>query len=158
MKIGNYIKWIQFAITNLGTNSLFLGYEWLKFHKSNINWITSSITFDWCPDLCGHTIEHPPTPNHNFDNENTSPCNLEDHIEDRGRVFILDWNGYIQLRSNLKKPIEICSKMTTSIELAEKEYQQKKKLTFEQIIPEAYYDFKDVFNKNFFDKLPEWCS
>ena len=39
-------------VTNLGKNSLILGYTWLKKHNPTINWQTGVIKFTRCPRTC----------------------------------------------------------------------------------------------------------
>ena len=39
-------------VTNLGKNSLILGYMWLKKHNPSINWEKGLVKFNWCPCSC----------------------------------------------------------------------------------------------------------
>ena len=39
-------------VTNLGKNSLILGYTWLKKHNPSIDWEKGSVKFNWCPHSC----------------------------------------------------------------------------------------------------------
>ena len=39
-------------VTNLGKNSLILGYTWLKKHNPSIDWEKGSVRFNWCPRSC----------------------------------------------------------------------------------------------------------
>ena len=39
-------------VTNLGKNSLILGYMWLKKHNPMIDWEKGMIKFHWCPRSC----------------------------------------------------------------------------------------------------------
>src|SRR5579863_7430219 len=43
---------IEIAITNTGKHDILLGTDWLKAHNPSINWQTSSIQLDRCPDTC----------------------------------------------------------------------------------------------------------
>ena len=43
---------IEIAITNIGKHDILLETNWLKAHNSSINWQTSSIWLDRCPDSC----------------------------------------------------------------------------------------------------------
>ena len=49
MVIQDHMERIQLAVTNLGKIQLFIGHEWLKKHNPNIDWLTSTLTFDRCP-------------------------------------------------------------------------------------------------------------
>ena len=39
-------------VTNLGKNSLILGYTWLKKHNLTIDWEKGTVKFNWCPRSC----------------------------------------------------------------------------------------------------------
>ena len=39
-------------VTNLGKNSLILGYTWLKKHNPTIDWEKGTVKFNWCPCSC----------------------------------------------------------------------------------------------------------
>ena len=39
-------------VTNLGKNSLILGYTWLKKHNPTIDWGTGTVKFNQCPRSC----------------------------------------------------------------------------------------------------------
>ena len=43
---------LRAEVTNLGKNSLILGYTWLKKHNPLIDWEKSSVKFNWCPCSC----------------------------------------------------------------------------------------------------------
>src|SRR5579863_3057742 len=48
---------LEIAITNTGKHDILLGTDWLKVHNPSINWQTSNIRLDRCPDMC--TTEQP---------------------------------------------------------------------------------------------------
>jgi hypothetical protein len=39
---------INFAITKLGSDKMFLGYNWIHIHNPSINWHSGTINFDRC--------------------------------------------------------------------------------------------------------------
>ena len=43
---------LRAEVTNLGKNSLILGYTWLKKHNPSIDWETGMVKFHWCPCSC----------------------------------------------------------------------------------------------------------
>ena len=49
----------------------------------------------------------------------------------------------------------ICAKGTTATDLAAEHAQKQAPKSFEDIVPEHYRDFKDVFDKKDFDRLPD---
>ena len=42
-------------MSDLGTQDMFIGHEWLKMHNPSIDWRKAEIRFDGCPAECGHT-------------------------------------------------------------------------------------------------------
>ena len=43
---------INFGVSNLGKTNVFLGYDWLKTHNPEIDWINNKIHFTRCPPQC----------------------------------------------------------------------------------------------------------
>ena len=43
---------LRAEVTNLGKNSLILGYTWLKKHNPSIDWEKGMVKFHWCPCSC----------------------------------------------------------------------------------------------------------
>ena len=43
---------LRTEVTNLGKNSLILGYTWLKKHNPSIDWEKGMVKFNWCPRSC----------------------------------------------------------------------------------------------------------
>ena len=43
---------LRAEVTNLGKNSLILGYTWLKKHNPSIDWEKGMVKFHWCPRSC----------------------------------------------------------------------------------------------------------
>ena len=43
---------LRTEVTNLGKNSLILGYTWLKKHNPTIDWEKGTVKFNWCPRSC----------------------------------------------------------------------------------------------------------
>jgi Retroviral aspartyl protease len=54
MVIQDHTERIHLAVSNLGKTELFIGHEWLKKHNPNIDWRTSTLTFDRCPRECDY--------------------------------------------------------------------------------------------------------
>ena len=43
---------LRAKVTNLGKNSLILGYTWLRKHNPMIDWEKGMVKFNWCPHSC----------------------------------------------------------------------------------------------------------
>ncbi|SJL16278.1 uncharacterized protein ARMOST_19798 [Armillaria ostoyae] len=131
LKIGDHSERIDLAVTDLGLKEVFLGHDWLVCHNPIINWTTGSVTFARCHCTKNHFV-------------------LPDADPDE------EWElkeGETILAVNFEKAIEIHT-VHKANELATKANEGKEKKTFEQMIPEPYQDFKDLFTKENFDELP----
>lgn len=143
MSIGNHQEQIALAVAKLGTAPLFIGHEWLRFHNPTIDWSTSTVKLDRCPALCTHMQEH-------FDEEEEQgdPLDLPE-LEEGERLFAMDWNGYVKEGAHLR------ATSTHSSTIAQEQAKAKKEQTFAERVPSVYHDFRDLFDKDDFDKLPE---
>ena len=127
LTIREHIEQIALVVTNLGTYPIFLGYNWLKLHNPSINWKTSQIEFQCSND-------HTPGLINKDDNH-------KEGVDER--IFQLDIESYLQ-----------STHFNLATELAIKAGAAKQKKTFEEVVPECYHDYKDVFDKENFDELP----
>ena len=128
LTIREHIKRIALAVTNLGTHLIFLGYNWLKLHNPSIDWNTHKIDFRYSNDHTPGLI--------NKDDDDKKGVESE-------RIFQLDIESYLRsTHSNL------------ATELAIKAGAAKQKQMFEEVVPETYHKYKDIFNKENFDELP----
>ena len=46
VKIRDHIEIAEFAVTELGKTSVFIGHEWLKKHNPSIDWVKSEVKFN----------------------------------------------------------------------------------------------------------------
>ena len=128
LTIGEHVERIALAVTNLGTHPIFLGYDWLKLHNPDIDWKSNKIGFRCSNDHTPGLIDE--------DDEDEKEVESE-------RIFQLDIESYLRsTHSNL------------ATELAIKAGAAKQKQTFEEVVPETYHEYKDVFDKENFDELP----
>lgn len=112
----------------------------------------------------------------------TEPDDLEDRLEEGDRTFLFDYGEYLGLNHcwtkaklsetksgkarvslpirpcdcrRCQNPVHVRAKGTTATDLAAEHAQKQAPKSFEEIVPEHYRDYKDVFDKKDFDKLPE---
>ena len=52
IKIGTHEEEIDFGVSDLGKTNVFLGYDWLKTHNPEIDWVNNKIHFTQCPPRC----------------------------------------------------------------------------------------------------------
>lgn len=146
VKIQDHVEKLSFAVTNLGKTPIFLGYEWLELHNPSINWKDRTLQFDRCPAACDYVqrligIE---------DDEHETPDDPEAHLEEGEQIFVFDWQRYIATGG-----AHIRAKTNVAMDLAIEENAKKVKKSFEELAPEHYHEYKDVFAKENFDSLPE---
>lgn len=128
LHIDDHSESLPLAITRLSMHTLFLGHDWLKIHNPAINWKDGSIKLT-CAD------EHIPALLPIEDEEE-----YKGHEKEEERLFRIDVES--DIRAN------------TSTELAIEANKSKQTRTFEEVVPEAYHSYKDVFDKENFNELP----
>ena len=52
MTIGDHVETLTFAITNIGSSDMIIGFSWLKLHNPLVNWRTGKLCFTNCPSSC----------------------------------------------------------------------------------------------------------
>ena len=151
LTIGQHSERITFGVTNLGKSDLFLGHEWLKYHNPTIDWEESTLKFDRCPKRCRQLFWIPePEDEEDPDVVEGFP---EGIVEEGERIFAFDFYSY---RTETRmESIDIRAHTTTSQQLAEEALKDKPERTFEEMVPEPYRDFYDIFSKKSFDELPQ---
>ncbi|SJL10209.1 uncharacterized protein ARMOST_13593 [Armillaria ostoyae] len=131
LKIGGHSERIDLAVTDLGSKEIFLGHDWLVRHNPSINWATGSVTFTRCQCAGNRFVLPDADPDDEWE------------LEEGETILAVDFEEAIEIRAVHK-----------ANELAAKANEEKEKKTFEQMIPEPYRDFKDLFAKENFDDLP----
>ncbi|SJL13410.1 uncharacterized protein ARMOST_16853 [Armillaria ostoyae] len=131
LKIGDHSEKIDLTVTDLGSKEIFLGHDWLARHNPIINWATGRVTFAHCH--CAKNC---------FILPNADPDD-EWELEEGETILSIDFEEAIEIRAVHK-----------ANELAAKANEGKEKKTFEQMVPESYCDFEDLFTKENFDDLP----
>ena len=136
MKIQDHEEILELAVTNLGKRDIFLGHNWLLHHNPTIDWTNGEIEFNRCPGTCRKRsdVREP-------EEEINQIENFEeyDQKEDKLLAIHIDTPEYIRAKSNF----------ATDIAEAAQE-----KRTWKEIVPETYLPYKEVFEKQTFDRLP----
>ena len=124
LTIGSHSELMNFAVSTLDKNDVFLGHDWLQLHNPEIDWNQKTLTFTRCPSSCGTQNNH------------------QEGLEEGERLFMIDFDpGTIHIRS----------KATTLTLIAEK---NQIKQTVEEIIPKHYLPYREVFEKKTFNEMP----
>nr|VWO96109.1 Uncharacterized protein [Ganoderma boninense] len=119
------------GLTDLGKADLFLGHEWIAHHNPSIDWQKKTVEFDRCPPECQHVTTE------------------GEHI------FMLNTSSYLRSRKEYLDTVHIRAKTSIAMEIAIEQHQAQREHTFEELVPEQYRDFRDVFSQSTFDVLPE---
>ena len=102
-----------------------------------------NISFTRCPSECGtpHDPEDDPF--------------ADEGLEPGDRIFAFNFESYSDERMEYAQAMHTRAFQTHASKIAEQQAAQHKEQTFAERVPSAYHDFKDVFDKDEFDKLPE---
>ncbi|KAF8697560.1 hypothetical protein AX14_001336 [Amanita brunnescens Koide BX004] len=124
LTIRSHSELMDFAVSTLDKNDVFLGHDWLQLHNPEIDWNQKTLTFTRCPSTCSTQNNH------------------EEKLEEGEQLFMIDFDpGTIHVRS----------KATTSTLITEK---NQVKRTIEEIIPKHYLPYRGVFEKKTFNEMP----
>ncbi len=134
MTIGGHAECINLAITNLGKKDVYLGHNWLKQHNSSVNWKTQSIIFGHC-QCAGNRLD---LPDANADNQ------WDEELEEGDTILAVCMEEELIIRA-----------MHHANELATAANADKPKKTFEEMVPDHYHSFCDLFSKENFNELPK---
>ena len=90
MRLKDHTECITLAVTDLGKTDLFIGHDWLKLHNPSIDWQTSTVVFDRCPEACGYNLDFL-----DIDADPDPDMEPEPALEEGDRLFMLDWQSYV---------------------------------------------------------------
>ncbi len=134
MTIGEYRERIDLAMTNLGKNDIYLGHDWLKRHNPSVNWERGTIIFGRCNCMGERLVLPDADPDDRWDEE----------LEEGDSILA------VRMEEEL-----IIHAMHHANDLMAAAHAEKPKKTFEEMVPEHYHSFRDLFSKENFDELPK---
>jgi hypothetical protein len=139
VRIKDHIEVFPFAVTNTGKTDLIVGFNWLQKHNPQVNWKTGDITFDRCPLECGVQLARV---------EEAEEAEEVEELEEGDRLLVT--------RIHDQEKEWIASMHTHSQRMAEGAQKEKMRKTLEEMVPAHYLEeFREIFEKSEFDKLPE---
>lgn len=131
---------LRFYITDLGGSDVILGLPWLEKHNPDIDWRSKEVSFGAdADDESGDTSE----------SEGPSIRRIDATRAERRR-----WKRQGVLE-HFKDEIWISAGHTYSTLIAEKAGAEKRKKSFDETVPEHYREFRDLFDEEEPNKLPE---
>src|SRR5258708_11420839 len=140
-KLGSYSSmantWRKhtFAVTNLRWQTIIIGHSWLTHHNPEVDWAHQSVTMSRCPPECqgwsngGMAEDDRPEPGDAIYATFIPPEWAEHHIR------------------AMDTPLQ---------QLAQEVQKAEGSQPLEDMLPAQYHNFRDVFSKEAFDRLPPW--
>src|SRR6266446_5841881 len=128
LHFGQHSERAQFAVTNLGQQSVIIGHPWLSHHNPEVDWAAQKVSMTCCPTDCNGQVLKPEPP-----------------LEPGDAVYAIlltpEWEECI------------CATSTPLQRLAE-EAQAQQAHPSRSTILEHYKDFADIFSEKAFAHLP----
>ncbi|PFH45208.1 hypothetical protein AMATHDRAFT_161954, partial [Amanita thiersii Skay4041] len=124
---------MDFSITNISKNDIFLGHDWLKYHNPKINWNKAMLEFSRCPGACQKesAVDSP--------EEEVLDVMEWDEMESGDRLLVVQIS---------KEELQLRAYQSKAEQLAEQRTGGHNKL------PAYCLPYKKVFEKKTFDQLP----
>jgi hypothetical protein len=134
--IGDHKEMLQLAVTELGNDDLFLGFDWLQHHNPLIDWTKSKLSFDRCPSTC-----HQGT--------------IDDlSYLQKFQFWSTTWTEYITWKEEEIRQINI-QRSSVAMDLAIEQEKKREKKPWYLIVPDDYHEYEAVFTRETFDQLPQ---
>ena len=170
MRYKGHSERVSFAVCSLGRKSIIIGYTWLRDHNPEVDWVKGTVELTRCPPVCEFSLP-PATPStpklrkvtvtsveeeeeDDDDTENAEDvCSAEFGTSDDQDIPDKDDRVFVCLLR--PDGIDINATGSVSTHLAEEARAKEVPKMFEESVPKQFHDFRDVFSKESFDKLPE---
>jgi hypothetical protein len=121
----------QFLITRLRNQKAILGLPWLQKHNPEINWKEG--TLHWRTTTMEEVLDE--------EEQFNRPINASDKV-------LLEYLG-------MENELWINSKENLATKLASEANQKKPDLTPEQLVPQEYHDYLDIFDEDKANQFPD---
>lgn len=172
MKIGDHEEKVVFTITDIGPEDVILGLDWLREHNPEIDWEQGSFKLSRCPDTCRAKPVKPFVAAATTEKrQRVKKTPKKEKGQVRAKVLPeeepepeveINWDEEDLLEAwergvilpNAPK-LYIAAGHTYSQALAEEEFLKHEVKTIEQMVPEKYHEFIDIFSKEASERLPE---
>jgi hypothetical protein len=133
----------SFAVTDTGKSDIIIGFNWLKQHNPEIDWQKQTIRFSRCPAACKRARLW-----EEWEEEDNAD------VEEGDRIFVMKMYPEDILDARDAEHLRAMGSVATK--LAAVAHEAKGAKTLEESVPTHYLeDFRGVFEKKDFDKLPE---
>ncbi|PFH46110.1 hypothetical protein AMATHDRAFT_156234, partial [Amanita thiersii Skay4041] len=127
---------MDFGVSNLSKNKIFLGFDWLKYHNPKVDWKEAKIEFSRCPGACHSTVDKP---------EDELEYHKWSEVEEGDKILAVHI-GPEEMRYRTYQ--------SKAGQLAEQAYVPKTSRDLRDKIPSYCLPYHKVFEKETFDELP----
>src|SRR5258707_4605014 len=137
LQYGQHMEKVCLAVANLGQQTIIIGHSWLTHHNPEVDWAHQSVTMSQCPPECqgqsngGMVEDDGPEPGDAIYATFIPPESVEHHIR------------------AMDTPLQ---------QLAQEAQKAEESQPLKDMVPAQYHNFRDVFSKEAFDRLPPWKS
>lgn len=156
LRVGDHSERATLAVTGIGSSDIIVGHTWLQHHNPEIDWQLGKVEMTRCPSDCrvakkaaantrrrlAYRKRHPQSKTFAKDN---NPEDLKLELGDS--IFAIYFKA-----EQLDEKVRAAS--TPSQRLAQDAQPQTKEQSFEDLVPERFHSFRDVFSKESFNELP----
>jgi hypothetical protein len=140
--VQDHTEVFPFAITDTGKSDVIIGYNWLRKHNPELDWEKNELKFTRCPPACKRARLQ-----EEWDEED------REDIQEGDRIFITKIYDDSALLQHNAAHVRAMGSVATKLAAAANEAKGEQKI--EDNVPEHYLqDFRSVFEKDKFDKLP----
>jgi hypothetical protein len=170
IQFNNHTEKATFAVCDLGDKAAIIGHTWLFQHNPEINWQTGEVKFSRCPSHCHMQVKKdklerkkkrvvrkrklPSLLHDDDDGDDGDKGDKEEKMPDdsvpmdddeKDRLFV----AFIHPQETINATASISQKLAQ-----DSHKHDERKMTFEEMVPKRYHEFKGVFSKESFDELP----
>jgi hypothetical protein len=148
--VGGHVEKISFYVTDIGPEDVVLGITWLWVHNPEIDWTAGKLSFMRC--TCPGSSQGVSPPEVPIQSDDAAPLAPE-LIATNRRVR----RGCLKagILSHATNELYAFTGYTYSQKVAKDSGRAKHERTFEEIVPEQYWEFSKVFSDKESERLPE---
>ena len=149
LSIDGHKWWNDFLVTELGQESVILGLPWLRKENPEVDWEKGRLSIPDPKEEIRATL----TPS---DESSADETTMEELPLCRIRANRLTRRSWVRegILEDAKEEVWCAAGYTYSQQIAEKVHKERPTKSFEEMVPEPYRNFKQVFSEAASERLP----
>jgi hypothetical protein len=175
LKIGDHEEEAAFMVTDIGSDDIIIGIDWLRYHNPEIDWNTGKVALSHCPIKCKakkkakakKQDDELPALLPEEEDEPSEECQPELNLCRAKTKDTLNLENSRPKSINKAKIIEeiedkessqnlwIKFKSSVASQLAQEEAKKEKKKSIEEMVPEWLHDYLNVFSEEKSNRFPD---